>query len=148
MIHSIVITCSLAAWLFGSFQRINTRLMSNQKIEVTDYLHMIITLSALIIPLAYFYCIGQALSFLSGFSFAYIVSTLSTFCMVIILAPRMLQNPFATKMLPMYAIFLSAPSTIAMLSVSIFLKNSFMIGAACAIASSWIGYAANLDESK
>lgn len=145
MLSYIIIACSLAAWLFGSFQRINTRLIYNQQIETADYLHTIITLNTLIIPLVYFYSIGNAISFLSGFSFAYIASTLCSFLMAIILAPYIL-TAFATKVPSMYVIFLSTPSTITMLSVGILLQNPFTIGAACAMASSWIGYVVKLDD--
>lgn len=143
---SVIISCTLVAWLFGIFQRINMLARYNKIIDASDYLHVAISLGTAIMPLIYFYSTGNVGSFLAGFAFAYIISTVCSFCLVLLLASSLIQNPLDTKALTIYSVFMSAPSTIVILGMGIFLKNPFVIGSACAVASSWIGYLAKLND--
>lgn len=146
-LSSIVLLCILALWVFGSLQRLVLLKRYNKEISPADYLHTSITLSMLILPAIYFYRAGGLHLFLSGFAFAFIVLTIGTMLGGLALMPYIMRYPLSQPATTVYSIFFYAPVSMVMIILGLYLRNPFVIGAAFAITSLWIGYIALLEKS-
>lgn len=142
----LVIIAALCIWFFGTLQRFFVLHNYGKEITPADYLHATLSCSMLLIPGLCFTLIdiSALYLFLSGFAFAFIISTISTFLMGILLASQIALNPLNKKLLSLYGIFLITPTTMVMITLGIYSANPFVIGAACAVASSWIGYCVSI----
>lgn len=145
MVSLYLITVIISLWLFGIFQRLVSLKKYKNEISAADYAHVGLTVAPLAVGALYFYSVNQLVIFLSGFAFAYLISTLCTVVLSFALVNYILEYPMNQKVLHIYSILFCAPSSAVMFALAAYLGSPFVWGAACAVASMWVGYVALLD---
>jgi hypothetical protein len=141
---SIVLYICLIFWIIGAFQRIIALKRYGKEVALSDYLHVAISLSMLVVPAAFFCTTGTLNLFLGGFALAWVVSTVVSMIVSIVLIAQLTRHTINLDTLAVYAVFLYAPVTAVMIIVGLYLDNPFAIGAAFSIATLWVGYIAQL----
>ena len=136
----------IALWCFGTTRRITMLDKFGKETQTVDYLHALISACMLVIPASYYACTGQLFNFLAGFAFAWVTSWIGLFPVGIILVSHVQKNPLTTHAISIYSILMACPITMTVFALGLYLGNPFVIGAAFAIASSWVGYIVFLES--